>query len=582
MPVSPLDATSRLTVPASPDLAVESFTIEGWIKTPDANNPRPIAEYAAETGHGTVHFWHNFRQGGASGSGALYGLVRGTNGAYLEVSTPPNALVSNSWTHVAFTMDYAAKTAELFVNGQLLGSATNPNLAPADTSLPFNIGHRPAGSAELLAGRQFIGQMDELTLYRRALSWYEIERIYNTASLGKGGLPLITAQPANQTVNVGGQASFEVTATGSSPLSYQWYRNDASVFGGTSRVLVLTNVQPEQAGRYSVCVSNMYGFEVSSNAILNVVTQQQQCIAAPLGLVGWWKAEGNVEDSALNNDATVVGFPRYGVGKVGTGFRFSGTNGYRVPASPSLAVTSFTIEGWIKTSATSTQPIAEYANETGEASILFWHNVLPGALYGGVRGTNGAYLLVSTPNNVVPSNTWVHVAFTLDHQTKVGRLFMNGQNVAVGTNQDLAVPDSMRQFNIGRRPDGSDHPLNGVCFDGSIDELSVYNRALAPAEVAEIYQSAESGKCPIPTNPGGTTPPQPFPAIYSLSQPGRGTNTFELLLRGNPGEIYRVQRSTSIMGPWQDVGPAAMDALGRGAFEDTSANSQKGFYRLVK
>ncbi len=187
-------------------------------------------------------------------------------------------------------------------------------------------------------------------------------------------------------------------------------------------------------------------------------------------------------------------------------------------------------------------------------------------------------LLLST----VPAGEWTHVAFTMDYSTRIARLLVNGQVLAEGSNQNLALPESTVQLNIGRRPEGSSDLLNGTRFRGSIDELSVYNRALAPAEVAAIYQSAESGKCPIPTNPGGTTPPQPFPAIYPLSQPGRGTNTFELLLRGNPGEIYRIQRSTSIMGPWQDVGPAAMDALGRGAFEDTSANSQKGFYRLVK
>ena len=153
--------------------------------------------------------------------------------------------------------------------------------------------------------------------------------------------------------------------------------------------------------------------------------------------------------------------------------------------------------------------------------------------------------------------------------------------MALVTNLDLTAPDSAMQLNIGRRPEGSSDLLGGYCFLGLIDELSVYNRALTATEIAHVVNS-NSGKCPITASPGAPTPPQPLPGIYPIPQPGRGTNTFELLLRGNPGEIYRIQRSTSIMGPWQDVGPAAMDALGRGAFEDTSANSQKGFYRLVK
>ena len=134
-------------------------------------------------------------------------------------------------------MDYSAKVARLFVNGQNLGSATNLDLATANSALPLNIGHRPIGSAELLAGRQFVGQMDELTLYRRALNPAEVAAIYQASSQGKdeapvGSLPVITGQPADQTVNIGGQATFEVTAASSNSLSYQWYWNTSSVVGG--------------------------------------------------------------------------------------------------------------------------------------------------------------------------------------------------------------------------------------------------------------------------------------------------------------------------------------------------------------
>ncbi len=408
---------------------------------------------------------------------------------------------------MAFTMDYSTRIARLLVNGQVLAEGSNQNLALPESTVQLNIGRRPEGSSDLLNGTRFRGSIDELSVYNRALTRAEVAGIYEASSGGKcpaeaGQRPVITAQPADQTVNIGGQAAFEVTAASSNSLSYQWYWNNSSVVGGTDRVLVLTSVQPGQAGSYSVWVSNMFGAVVSSNAILNVVTQQQQCINAPSGLVGWWKAEGNTEDSALNNDAIVVGYPQYGPGKVGNGFLFDGSNAYSVPASPSLAVTSFTIESWVKPSAATPQPIAEYCNENGNGSIHLWHNFRPqganigGALYGAVRGNDGSYIEIYTPAGTVPAGEWTHVAFTMDYSTRIARLLVNGQVLAEGSNQNLALPESTVQLNIGRRPEGSSDLLNGTRFRGSIDELSVYNRALTRAEVAGIYEASSGGKCP--------------------------------------------------------------------------------------
>ena len=82
--------------------------------------------------------------------------------------------------------------------------------------------------------------------------------------------PTITSQPTNQTVAVGGTTTFTVVATGSPPLNYQWFFGTSPVAGGTGSSLVLSNVQPSQAGSYSVVVSNSYGSLFSSNALLTV------------------------------------------------------------------------------------------------------------------------------------------------------------------------------------------------------------------------------------------------------------------------------------------------------------------------
>ena len=94
-----------------------------------------------------------------------------------------------------------------------------------------------------------------------------LEIIYTTAA----ARPMITSQPTNQTVTVGGTAAFSVTATGSAPLYYQWYGPSSSVVvGAVNSTLTLSNVQPGNAGSYFVLVTNANGFAQSSNAVLTV------------------------------------------------------------------------------------------------------------------------------------------------------------------------------------------------------------------------------------------------------------------------------------------------------------------------
>ncbi len=88
-------------------------------------------------------------------------------------------------------------------------------------------------------------------------------------------VPVILAQPVNQSVPVGYTASFSVTAYGQAPLSYQWSHNGTAIPGATSATLLLPNVQngnPNNAnGTYTVMVSNGHGSVTSSGATLTVL-----------------------------------------------------------------------------------------------------------------------------------------------------------------------------------------------------------------------------------------------------------------------------------------------------------------------
>lgn len=82
--------------------------------------------------------------------------------------------------------------------------------------------------------------------------------------------PAITTQPVPQNVTLGDNASFTVVASGTAPLTYQWSKGGSPVDGATSATLSLTNVQPADAGSYSVTVTNGTGSATSDAAVLTV------------------------------------------------------------------------------------------------------------------------------------------------------------------------------------------------------------------------------------------------------------------------------------------------------------------------
>jgi hypothetical protein len=113
-----------------------------------------------------------------------------------------------------------------------------------------------------------------------------IELVYSFAA----GPPSITSQPTNQTVTIGGTATFSVGAI-PPPLSYQWFYHDIGqpINDATNSSLTLTNVQAGQAGLYFVQVSNTNNTIYSQNAALTVTTNAPAIAVQPIsrtGLVG--------------------------------------------------------------------------------------------------------------------------------------------------------------------------------------------------------------------------------------------------------------------------------------------------------
>ena len=83
--------------------------------------------------------------------------------------------------------------------------------------------------------------------------------------------PSITTQPANQTVTAPAGATFSVVATGDTPLTYQWRRNEAEMLGEVSAsVTLLSTTVGDSGDMFDVVVSNVVGSATSASATLTV------------------------------------------------------------------------------------------------------------------------------------------------------------------------------------------------------------------------------------------------------------------------------------------------------------------------
>ena len=84
--------------------------------------------------------------------------------------------------------------------------------------------------------------------------------------------PTISSQPASTNVWVNSSASFSVTASGTSPLSYTWEYNGKVVAGYASSIYTLSSVVLGLQGAYTCTISNTAGSITSSIGSLGIIT----------------------------------------------------------------------------------------------------------------------------------------------------------------------------------------------------------------------------------------------------------------------------------------------------------------------
>ncbi len=206
----------------------------------------------------------------------------------------------------------------------------------------------------------------------------------------------------------------------------------------------------------------------------------------PEGLVSRWAAEGDTTDALARNNGSSVGGVTYATGAVGQGFDFTGAN-YVEVANPTFDdhVKAFTVMAWIRIDSYGNSPsvVNHRTNANVSGFSLEQRFGAPGTMTFGVNQSGQFDDYPQVFASGWNAGTLYHIAATFDSRTGTMTLYRDGR--AVAGRADLprtpmaTAPNP--QFQIG-------HNIRATAefWDGLVDDVRFYDRALTPSEIASF------------------------------------------------------------------------------------------------
>ncbi len=226
-------------------------------------------------------------------------------------------------------------------------------------------------------------------------------------------------------------------------------------------------------------------------------SQAGECVTPPSDLRAWYPmdsaAGSTVEDLAGSNNGVRSG-PVATTGKVAGAYDFDGSYDY-VYVNDNSALNfgsgDFSVDAWIKTSDSDATIVAKRESLAGKY-VGYWFMVNSGRLLLQIGDTtNGHFDYHNSLGPRVDDGQWHLVAVTVDRDNSTGgRMYIDGSLVYTfnPTNRSGDTSNSAR-LEIGRITPGHNY------FNGAIDEVELFNRALDAGEVSDLWNAGANGKC---------------------------------------------------------------------------------------
>ncbi len=437
----------------------------------------------------------------------------------------------SEWNHLVFVYENGVSSnlngVACFLNGQLINSSTmlNNNLSiNSGFTLPLTIGR----SRFVSDGFYFNGQIDDVLYYNRALSPSEIQQLYTAQSFAwntGATTPSITVTPTNNTTYSGTVTQGSQTCTASV---------DITVNPNVTNTITATIIEGETytmgaqtlttAGTYTEVFTSTAGCDSTVTLTLAVEPLLTCNITAPVtsicegesvtlsvnttgsagsssqlpanlqeGLVAYYPFNGNANDESGNgnngavNGATLTS-DRYG--NLNEAYYFNGNSAIKVPYSANYQSQQGTVSLWVNIQGLPIEPAPQdllFGQGWGFPQLVIRDN-------GRVR--------IQVANSVsdfpgllsdesISLDSWIHI--TAVYQENYFALYFNGQLESEGVSSQLV---NYFQFCQSEYWIGGFMHLNSCIPNeiqqtifAKIDDVMLYNRALSPSEIQQLYTS---------------------------------------------------------------------------------------------
>jgi len=239
------------------------------------------------------------------------------------------------------------------------------------------------------------------------------------------------------------------------------------------------------------------------------------------GIVGYWPLNCDFADSSSvgnNINALPIGSPLCIEGKLNEAIKLDGNNDYlQIDRSNSLDLVSdkgFSWSIWFKLNdiITSREARAEdilisYANPELKTDIILGFGSVSSPadelafIVDGPGGTGGSAFILGKdlsykPEDGYEADKWYHAVGTMDYDNKIVALYIDGALVESYDNHKTEPMEEEMGFFFGGFVDGAS---DNILFNGSLDEIRIYERVLSQDEVLILY-SARPEQLSVDTN----------------------------------------------------------------------------------
>ena len=310
--------------------------------------------------------------------------------------------------------------------------------------------------------------------------------------------PVATSQSATTQVNTPVNITLQATDPNNDPLTFTVLSQPThGTLSGTAPSLTY-NPTGAFAG------SDSFTFRASDgNLVSNTATVSLTVLSVNIssGIIGYWPFDASSGTAALDSSGLghhgVVAGPSWTTGRVGRALDFHGTDDHVDVGSFDIlsgnsGSNSLTIAAWVKADsfvAAADNRIVSKA--TGTSNDAHWWMLSTLDSGGEVRlrfrlKTNGSTSVLIASSGGINVGEWTHVAAVYNGSTM--KLYKNGSEAGSMAKAGLVSVDGTIPVWIGANPGGE------LGWDGIIDEVRIYNRALAASEVqALLSQTTVSG-----------------------------------------------------------------------------------------